>query len=414
LRIYIVSDPDIVRKQSVFNIDKRVNTGQIMNNFSFRNTTQIHFGKGQIAKIKDEVPADARVLITYGGGSIKQNGVLDQVHAALDGITYFEFGGIEPNPHFETLMKAVDLVKQEKITFLLAVGGGSVIDGTKLIAAASVYPNDPWEILQTYGSKITAAVPFGCVLTLPATGSEMNNGAVVTRAETQDKLFFFSDHVQPQFSVLDPETTYTLPKRQVGNGVVDTFVHIVEQYVTYPVDAKIPDRMAEGLLSTLLEDGPKALAQPTNYDVRANLMWSATMALNGLISTGVPTDWATHMIGHEITGLFGLDHAQTLAIVLPAVWTFKKAQKKAKLLQYADRVLNLRDGDEDARVEAAITATRAFFETMGVPTRLSAYGLDEKIIPAVTEKLTQHGHVQLGEHTDITPADVAQILKLAL
>lgn len=385
-----------------------------MNNFSYRNTTQIHFGKGQIAKIKDEVPADARVLITYGGGSIKKNGVFDQVAQALDGVSFIEFGGIEANPHFETLMKAVEIVKKENINFILAVGGGSVIDGSKFIAAAARYPNDPWEIIQTYGAKVTAAVPLGCVLTLAATGSEMNNGAVITKAATQDKLFFFSEHVQPRFSVLDPETTFSLPARQTGNGVVDSFVHVVEQYVTYPVNAKVQDRFAEGLILNLLEDGPKALANPTDYDVRANLMWTATMALNGLIATGVPADWATHLIGQEITGLYGLDHGQTLAVVLPAVWIYKKEQKKGKLLQYAERIWGLTDGDDDSRVTAAIENTRAFFEKMGVPTRLSAYGLDESVIPAVMQKLEQHGHTQLGEHADITPADVKEILKLAL
>lgn len=385
-----------------------------MNNFSYKNTTQIHFGKGQITKLKDEIPADAKVLITYGGGSIKKNGVLDQVLTAINGITYFEFGGIEPNPHFETLMKAVDIVKKEQINFILAVGGGSVIDGSKFIAAAALYPNDPWEIVQSYGAKVMSALPLGCVLTLSATGSEMNSTAVVTKAATQDKLFFNSEYVQPRFSILDPETTFTLPTRQIGNGVVDSFVHVVEQYVTYPVNAKVQDRFAEGLLSNLIEDGPTALENPTDYDARANLMWTATLALNGLIATGVPADWATHLIGQEITGLYGLDHAQTLAIVLPALWTYKKEQKKGKLLQYAERVWDLRDGDEDSRVVAAIEKTRTFFENMGVATRLSAYDLNEKVIPAVIEKLNQHNHVKLGELADITPEDVKQILTLAL
>ena len=385
-----------------------------MNNFSYRNSTQIHFGQGQIAKIRDEMPANARVLITYGGGSIKKNGVMEQVHAALEGVTYFEFGGIEPNPHFETLMKAVDVIKQENINFILAVGGGSVIDGSKFIAAAALYPNDPWEIIQTYGSKVTQAVPLGCVLTLAATGSEMNNGAVITKAATQDKLFFFSEHVYPKFSVLDPTTTYSLPPRQIANGVVDSFVHIVEQYVTYPVNAKVQDRLAEGLLLNIVEDGPKALENPTDYDIRANLMWTATMALNGLLSTGVPADWATHLIGQEITGLYGLDHAQTLAIVIPAVWTYKQSAKKKKLLQYAERVWGMTDGDEDARAVAVIEKTRQFFEQMGVKTRLSDYGLDRSVIPAVVAKLKEHGHVQLGEKADITPDDVTAILELAL
>ncbi len=385
-----------------------------MNNFTYFNPTRIHFGKGEIAKLAEEIPSDAKVLITYGGGSIKKNGVLDQVHAALAGRSYQEFGGIEANPHFETLMKAVAVVQSEGIDYILAVGGGSVIDGSKFIAAAARYEGDAWEILQTYGSKIRDAVPLGTVLTLAATGSEMNNGAVITKAETQDKLFFFSPFVQPRFSILDPETTYTLPTRQISNGVVDAYVHTLEQYTTYPVNAKVQDRFAEGLLRTLIEEGPAALANPRDYDVRANLMWTATMALNGTLSTGVPTDWATHMIGHELTGLFGLDHAQTLAIVQTAVWKHKLAAKQAKLAQYAERVFDVHDGSEAQKAQAAIDRTEAFFSAMGNPVRLSAYGLGEEVIDQVAAKLTAHGHVALGEHADITPDDVKQILRLAL
>lgn len=385
-----------------------------MNNFTYFNPTRIHFGKGQIAKLAEELPADAKVLITYGGGSIKKNGVLDQVHAALAGRHYVEFAGIEANPHFETLMRAVEVVKAEGIDYILAVGGGSVIDGSKFIAAAARYEGDAWEILQTYGSKIRDAVPLGTVLTLAATGSEMNNGAVITKAETQDKLFFFSPFVQPRFSILDPETTYTLPARQIANGVVDAYVHTLEQYTTYPVQAKVQDRFAEGLLRTLLEEGPAALANPQDYDVRANLMWTATMALNGTLSTGVPTDWATHMIGHELTGLYGLDHAQTLAIVQTAVWKHKLAAKQAKLAQYAERVFDVHDGSEADKAQAAMARTEAFFTAMGNPVRLSAYGLGDEVIDAVAAKLTAHGHTALGEHADITPDDVKQILRLAL
>ena len=351
-----------------------------MNNFTFYNPTRVHFGKGQIEKIKDEIPEDARVLVTYGGGSIKRNGVYDQVMAALSGYTVYEFGGIEPNPHYETLVKAVDIAKKEQVTFILAVGGGSVIDGSKFIAAASVFEGDSWEIIKTYGECVEGATPLGCVLTLPATGSEMNSGSVVTKAETKDKLFFRSPFVQPVFSVLDPETTYSLPKRQIANGAVDSFVHTVEQYVTYPVNAKVSDRFAESLLLNILEDAPVVLEEPENYDARANLMWTATMALNGILPNGVPTDWATHMIGHELTGLYGLDHAQTLAIVLPAVWKYKKEEKRAKLLQYAERVFGLKDGSEDERIDSAILKTEEFFTAMGNPTRLSAYELGEEHI----------------------------------
>ena len=363
-----------------------------MNNFTYHNPTRIHFGQGQIAKLAEEIPADAKVLITYGGGSIKKNGVLEQVHAALQGRNYQEFGGIEANPHFETLMQAVEIVQRDGIDYILAVGGGSVIDG----------------------SKIVDAVPLGTVLTLAATGSEMNNGAVITKAATQDKLFFFSPFVQPRFSILDPVTTYSLPARQIANGVVDAYVHTLEQYSTYPVNAKVQDRIAEGLLRTLIEEGPVALANPQDYDARANLMWAATMALNGTLSTGVPTDWATHMIGHELTALYGLDHAQTLAIVQTAVWKHKLASKQAKLAQYAERVFDVREGSEASKAQAAIEQTERFFAAMGNPPRLSAYGLGEEVIEAVAAKLIAHGHVALGEHADITPEDAKAILRLAL
>lgn len=385
-----------------------------MQNFTLHTPTKVLFGTGQIAQLNKEIPADARILITYGGGSIKQNGVLDQVHQALQGFDYLEFGGIEPNPTYETLMKAVEVCRAEKITFLLAVGGGSVLDGTKFIAAAVNYPQDPWHILETTGSDIKEALPMGSVLTLPATGSEANSGAVISRRSTGDKQHFFSPHVQPLFAVLDPVVTYTLPPRQVANGVVDAFIHTIEQYLTYPVDAKVQDRFAEGLLLTLIEEGPKALTDPENYNVRANIMWSATMALNGLIGAGVPQDWATHMLGHELTARHGLDHAQTLAVILPALLVAKKQQKRAKLLQYAERVWNLREGTEDQRIDAAIAATRHFFESMGVATRLSDYKLDGSTIPDLIKKLEEHGMTALGEHSDITLADSKRIYEAAV
>ncbi len=385
-----------------------------MQSFTYWNTTRIHFGKGQIARISEEVPADARVLITYGGGSVLKNGVMDQVRAALPGRTVFEFGGIEANPHFETLVKVADLARTEKIDFLLAVGGGSVADGTKFVAAAALFEGDPWDILVERGTNVAAALPVGCVMTLPATGSEMNRNAVITRASTQDKLPMNSVHVMPRFSVLDPETTFSLPPRQTSNGVVDSFMHVLEQYLTYPVDAKVQDRFAEGLLLTILEEGPKALSEPNNYAVRANLMWAATMALNDLLSRGVPGDWATHRIGHELTGLYGLDHAATLAVVLPSLLKVKRTQKREKLLQYAERVFGITSGSEEQRIDAAIERTRAFFEAMGVKTKLSDYGLSADIIPVVSEKLRQHWQVPLGEHRDVTPEVAAEILELAL
>ena len=374
-----------------------------MNNFTLHTPTKILFGKGQVAQLREQLPPDARILITYGGGSVVRTGLLAQIRSELAGMTLFEFGGIEPNPTYETLMGAVAVARAERIDFLLAVGGGSVLDGTKFIAAAAHYDEarDPWHILETVGNEVRSAIPLGAVLTLPATGSEMNMGAVVTRRSTGDKVHFFSPFVMPRFAVLDPVLTYTLPARQVANGVVDAFIHILEQYLTYPVNAKVQDRFAEGLLLTLAEEGPKALLEPENYEVRANIMWSATMALNGLIGAGVPQDWATHMLGHELTALHGLDHAQTLAVVLPALLQAKRQQKHAKLLQYAERVWDLRSGSEEDRIDGAIAATRDFFERMGVKTRLRDYGVASLGIDTLIGKLAEHGMTAIGEHGDI-------------
>lgn len=384
-----------------------------MFNFNLHAPTKVLFGKGQIAGIADEIPAGARVLITYGGGSIKRNGVLDAVRDALGNRVAVEFGGIEPNPDYATLMEAVELGRRHEVDFLLAVGGGSVADGTKFIAAAMYYNGDAWDI-PTKRVSVSSAVPMGVVLTLPATGSEMNAGAVISRRETGDKLNFHSPHVMPRFAVLDPVTTFTLPVRQTANGVVDAFVHTVEQYLTYPVNAKVQDRMAEGILLTLIEDGPKVLENPEDYDARANLMWAATMALNGFIGAGVPQDWATHMVGHELTAMHGLDHAQTLAIVLPPMLDARRVQKREKLLQYAERVWNLREGSESARIDGAIEATRAFFETMGVPTRFSGYGIDGSQIGEVVAKLDEHGMTALGEHGDVSLDVSRKVLEAAV
>jgi NADP-dependent alcohol dehydrogenase len=373
-----------------------------MLNFDFYNPTQILFGKGRIAELATVVPVDARVLVLFGSGSIKSNGVFDQVMGALAGRNVQEFAGIEPNPSYETLMRAVEQVRKEKLDFLLAVGGGSVIDGTKFVAAAVNFDGDPWSILENRGRNITQALPFGSILTLPATGSEMNGGSVVTRKSLQAKMAFSSKLVFPKFSILDPSTTFTLPAKQIGNGVVDAFAHVMEQYMTYPVNSPVQDRFAEGLLQTLIEEGPKALASPEDYEVRANIMWCATLALNGLIGAGVPQDWATHMVGHELTALYGLDHAQTLAIVLPGMLRVRKEGKRAKLLQYARRVWNITDGDDDARIEEAIRRTQAFFEQMGVKTRLIDYKLGAQHIETILDQLERHRMVTLGEQRDVT------------
>lgn len=385
-----------------------------MLNFTFHNPTRIHFGEGQITAIANEIPLTAKVLIIYGGGSIKNNGVYDQVTRALTGHQFVEFSGIEPNPQYNTLIKAVDVIREHKVDYLLAVGGGSVVDGAKFISAAALFEgNDPWDILAKQ-QKVKQALPVGVVLTLPATGSESNTGSVVTRAG--NKLPFASALVRPQFAVLDPAVTLSLSDRQISNGVVDAFVHTMEQYLTYSVNGKVQDRFSEGLLQTLIEEGPKALAadSKTDLDVRANIMWSATMALNGLIGAGVPQDWSTHMIGHELTGAYGIDHARTLSIILPAVMKVRKEVKRGKLLQYAERVWNITEGDEDARIDKAIELTEDFFTQMQVPTRLSHVELNESHIDGLLEKLQQHGMVKLGEQREITPEISRIILQTAL
>jgi len=385
-----------------------------MQNFDFYNPTRIVFGERTIARIDEFVPAHARVLVLYGGESAKRTGTLDEVKAALGGRDVREYGGIEPNPTYETLMEAVALVRREHIDFLLAVGGGSVIDGTKFVAAAVPYEGEPWQILETRGRQVKQAVPFGSVLTLPATGSEMNSAAVVTRRATATKLPFRSPHVYPQFSVLDPTKTFTLPPRQVANGVVDAFVHIMEQYLTYPANGMAQDRFAEALLQTLIEIGPKALAAPHDYAIRSNLMWVATLALNGLIGAGVPQDWATHMVGHELTARYDIDHGRTLAIVLPSMLQVRRDSKREKLLQYAARVWQIAEGSEDARIDAAIARTRDFFESLGVKTRLPDYGIGADAIDGLVAQLEAHGMTALGEHGDVTLDVSRRVLEASL
>lgn len=386
-----------------------------MFDFEFHNPVRIVFGKGRVSELGRLVPEGAKVLVTYGGGSAVRSGLIGRVRAALGSRTVHEFGGIEPNPQYDTLMKAVATVRAEGIDFLLAVGGGSVIDGTKFVALAARMPGDPKTLLGNW--NVTREVspdplPLGTVLTLPATGSEMNSGAVVSLGH--DKLPVMSALAYPVFSVLDPSLTATLPARQVANGLVDAFIHTTEQYLTFPVGGLLQDRMAEGILQTLVEIGKTSLEEPENYAVRAQHVWSATMALNGLIAVGVPQDWATHMIGHELTAMFGIDHGQSLAIVHPTLLSVRKEQKLKKLVQYAERVWGISEGTDGEKAEAAIVRTRAFFESLGVKTRLSDYGVKAEQIPEVIKKLKEHGMVALGETRDITPEIAEEILRRSL
>lgn len=385
-----------------------------MLNFELYNPTQLVFGKGQIAKISDLIPKEAKVLITYGGGSIFKNGVYDQVRKALHGYDITEFGGIEPNPRYETLMKAVEIIREKQLDFILAVGGGSVIDGTKFISAAVKFDGKPMDILKKGIRILDNAVPFGTVLTLPATASEMNSGAVITINETQEKLSFGGPALFPKFSICDPEVVASLPKRQIQNGIIDAYTHVLEQYLTYPHDALLQDRISEGILQTLIEIGPEVVENPTDYKLASNYMWSCTMALNGLIQKGVPTDWATHMIGHELTALFEIDHARTLAIIGPNLYRVMFETKKDKLAHYGKRVWNVADATIDEMAVEAIEKTVEFFHRMGMQTKLSEYTQDyEKTADFIARRFEERGWKGLGEKKNITPEKVKNIVELS-
>jgi len=380
-----------------------------ISNFEFHNPVQILFGKGEIAKLGTLVPKGLKVMITYGGGSIMKNGVYDQVKKALEGYDIVEFGGIEPNPKVETLRKAVALGKKENVQFLIPVGGGSVIDGTKLIAAALLIDNDPWDIVINKVA-VEKAVPIGAILTLPATGTEMNANSVVSKLETKEKYGWGHKLVMPKFSILDPQTCYTLPDIQIANGVVDTFVHVMEQYCTFPVNAQINDRIAESILQTLVEVGPKVLADKTNYEYMTNFMWSSTVALCGFIGCGVPNDWATHQIGHELTALHGVDHGQTLAIVLPGVMSVMREGKKDKILQLGARVFGITAGTEQEKIDETINKMVGFFESLGIKTHLSEYGIGKATIDEIVSRFEKRGY-SIGERADINPANIRLILE---
>ncbi|MFO7851951.1 MAG: iron-containing alcohol dehydrogenase [Bacteroidota bacterium] len=382
-----------------------------MNDFEFYNPVRILFGKEQLEKIGDLIPSDKKIMLLYGGGSIKKNGVYDDIMDALEGRVIVEFQGIEPNPTYETCMKAVDLINKEKLDFLLAAGGGSVIDATKFIAAAALFEDgDPWNILSKQ-AVVKSSLPLGTVLTLPATGTEMNKNAVISKASTQEKFSFGTPHSYPKFSILLPGAAGTLPKKQVANGVVDAFVHVLEQYLTYPVNAPLQDRIAEAILITLIEEGPKAYADPSDYESMSNLMWSATMALNGIIKCGVPEDWSVHSIGHELTAMHDIDHARTLAIVLPGMWHVLKEDKKEKLLQYGERVWNITEGTDEERLDKTISRTEEFFQSFGIKTRFRDYGITEDTIDKIVKRFKGRGWLWTGDRKLVTLKVVRKVLE---
>lgn len=384
-----------------------------MQNFIFHNPVKIVFGKGEIARLTRLVPEKASILLTFGGSSIKRNGVYDQIKAALESHKVTDFGGIEPNPDYSTCMKAVKIIREEKIDFIIAAGGGSVIDASKFIAAAACFEDgDPWQILSR-GAAVKKAMPLGAVLTLSGTGSEMNYFAVISRRETGEKLAFGSPEVFPEFSILDPETTYSLPPDQTANGVVDAFVHVLEQYMTYNANAPLQDRQAEAILMTLVEEGRKVLETPDDYNVRANIMWCATQALNGNISAGVPQDWASHSIGHELTARFGMAHGASLAVISPALLRNQKENKKDKLFRLASRVWGIKGDPCDEILDQAIDHTERFFREMGLKTRLSEYGISLEDCLPIADDIGARGW-KLGERGLIGKNGVIRIFEAAL
>lgn len=385
-----------------------------MNNFELINPTKILFGKGQIENLTKEIPENAKILMLYGGGSIKKNGIYNQVKKALLNFEVVEFGGIPANPEYEILLDALKVIKNENITFLLAVGGGSVIDGTKFLSAAALYKGDsPWDIL-TNNIRTLKGMPFGTVLTLPATGSEMNSGSVITREETKEKLAMGGPGLFPVFSILDPQVVHSIPKRQLANGVADAYTHVLEQYMTYPIGALLQDRFSESILQTLIEVAPAIIKDPSDYKAAANFMWSCTMALNGLIQKGVPNDWAVHAMGHELTALFGIDHARTLAIIAPSHYTYNFESKKEKLAQYAERVWNVTEGTTEEKAKAGIEKTRSFFQSLDIKTKLSEYTDEyEGTAEIISKRFTERGWLGLGEYQKLSPADVEKIVEMS-
>ena len=377
-----------------------------MNNFIFQNPTRLIFGKGMIAELAKAIPANKRIMVTFGGGSVKKNGVYEQVQKALQGREYIEFWGIEPNPAIETLRKAITLGKEHNTDFLLAVGGGSVLDGTKLISAGLKYDGDAWDLVKKGAYHDT--VPLGSVLTLPATGSEMNSGAVISRHETQEKYPFYSNY--PVFSILDPETTFSLPPHQIACGLADTFVHVMEQYLTTPGQSRLMDRWAEGILKTLIEIAPQIQEKQHNYDIMADFMLSATMGLNGFIAMGVTQDWCTHMIGHELTALHGLTHGATLAIVFNGTLRTLRTQKKDKILQYGEQVWGITEGDASVRIEKTIEKTEAFFQSLGLSTRLSEENIPDSTILEIERRFNER-HAAFGEAENVNGAIARKILE---
>lgn len=377
-------------------------------NFTYHNPTQIHFGPDSFAQLPELIPAEAKILLLYGGGSIKRNGVYDRVVQALAGRDWVEFGGVEANPTLETLTQAVALVREHQLDFILAVGGGSVSDGAKFIACAALYAGDGWDIVSGKHA-VSVALPVGVVLTLAATGSESNAGAVVTRRATQQKKVFYAQAARPRFAILNPQVMLSLPDRQLENALVDAFIHVCEQYLTYPVGALVQDGYAEALMRTLktLAD---SFAQRHEIGWLQNLMWAANQALCGIVGVGMPQDWATHRIAMELTALYGMDHGRTLSVLQP--WLLRETieAKRAKLEQMGHQVFGLKQPS----AEATISAIEALYRSVNMPVHLRETDVhDPNIVPRIMQALRDHGTAALGGHAGLDEAKTERIIRAA-
>ena len=382
----------------------------MISNFTFQSPTKLIFGRKSIGAVKREIPIDKRIMLVYGCKSLKSNGIYDKIVSILGNRLICEFSGITSDPEYDYLLKGIELIKSNGIDYLLAVGGGSVIDATKFIALGARYDGEPWRIVENFGASCNSAIPLATIVTLPASGSEVNRDAVVSRASKKAKLPLGNPLIYPKFSILDPELTFSLPKEQTANGILDIFAHVLEQYLTYPVNAKLQDRFAESILQTLIEDGPVVLKEPENYEARSNIMLSASMAMNGFLRAGVPMDWASHMISHEITSLTGMAHARALAIVIPMYLNYCKENKREKLLQYGRRVWNLDSDNADYMIEMALKRTKEFFESLGFATNLKAYNIGAKEVDKIVKQLISHQMIKLGELRNITPESVRKMM----
>lgn len=387
-----------------------------MQNFAFYNPTRLIFGKGQIEQLKTEVPKYGnKVLLVYGGGSIKRNGLYDQVMTIMHelGAQVWELGGVEPNPRISTVRKGVDICKKNNVDFILAVGGGSVIDCTKAIAAGAKYEGDAWDLV-IKKAFATEALPFGTILTLAATGSEMNAGSVITNWETQEKYGWGSLVTFPAFSILDPVNTFTVPRNQTIYGIVDIMSHVLEQYFHQGTNTELQDRYCESLLKTVIETAPKLVDDLENYEYRETILYCGTMALNGILSMGVRGDWATHNIEHAVSAVYDIPHGGGLAILFPNWMEHVLDENVDRFKQFAVRVFDVKaDGKSDREIALeGIEALRSFWTFIGAPARLADYEIDDTQLEVMADKTVVNG--SFGNFKKLTKEDVLAIYRASL